>query len=86
MTDSEDVLLAKILDSVRVEIVHPMVMHISKVMNGKITDTHVFEVPIGMSIPEVQKDVTRIVGKWKGGFPVGTRYIVERLKELPEST
>lgn len=80
----DDLLLAKVLDTVRYEVVCPLVVQVSKVMNGKVTDTHVFEIPVGASVLDVQKEVQSVVLKWKGGYPIGTRYVMERLGSVPK--
>jgi hypothetical protein len=76
---TEDELMAKILRSVRLEAVYPMRLKITKSLEGRDIDTHTFEVPSGMSIPDLQQELTRVVIRWKGGFPMGARYTVERV-------
>lgn len=75
-----DEILTKIMKSVRVEIRVPMQIRVSKSMKGKITDSHTFEVEYNTKIEDVQKQVTQVASRWKGGFEIGTQYIVERLE------
>jgi hypothetical protein len=77
---NDDVLLAKVMRSVRIEIIHPMRVQISRWVRDKVTDTHTFEIPLTMDIPTVQRDVFSICGRWKGGFVPGVKYIVERIE------
>lgn len=76
---SHDPLMDNILRAVRVEIRAPMQLKVTKRINGKERDSHIFEVELGTDPAAVQKEVQKIVVRWKGGFEVGTQYIVERL-------
>lgn len=68
--------------SVRLEVRRPMRIRVSKEANGKETDSHIFEYTVGDAIGELQKEVTKIALRWKGGyFGIGTRFVIERLPD-----
>lgn len=72
-------LLAKVMSGVRLEVRLPMRLRVSKLVGGKVQDSHEFEVDIGADISATQKQMQSIAGKWKGGFEVGMVYTVERV-------
>lgn len=76
----DEELLAKVMSCVRLEARYPMRLRMSKEVNGKETDAHTFEVSAHAEVSEVQREVTKVGLRWKGGFPVGTRFVVERLE------
>lgn len=73
-------LFDKIMRSVRIDFVRPMCMRVSKRVKDKVTDTHEFEIPLGAKVETVQKEVTAVVLRWKGGFEKGHQYVLERLE------
>ena len=75
----DDQLLQKILGSVRLEARIPMRVRVSKVIRDRETDSHTFEVEFGAELADIHKMLLSVVRKWKGGFEVGTRYVVERV-------
>ena len=75
----DPVLLAKVMREVRIEARLPMRIKITKRIKDKETDSHTFEVPVTASVSDMQKEVVSIAGRWKGGFEVGTCFMVERL-------
>ena len=80
MVEDDPLLLAKIMRRVKLEVIQPMRIKIGRWSEGKETDSHIFEVPLGRSLQDLQQDIARIASRWKGGFPIGTRYTVERVE------
>lgn len=76
----DDPLLAKILTSVKLEVILPVRIRVSKHIKGKETDSHIFEFHVTDDVKEIQSEVVKIARQWKGRFEVGTQFIVERLE------
>lgn len=73
-------MLDYLLSVVRVEVRRTMRLKVSRLVNGEETDSHTFEVELGASVTEIQQEMGKLARRWKGGFPIGTRYVVERVE------
>lgn len=78
--ESDPVLLAKIMKEVRIDLVQPMLIKVTKFIQGRAINSHIFEYALCTSVAEVQKDVGLIVSKWRGGFEVGVQFTIERIR------